>query len=61
MILADSQAYFPRRTAKVLTLNEDFRIIAQCADVERMMHAITTHPERLFSLRLRCVRTWDGC
>jgi len=44
IILADSQAIFRAGTAKVLAMDEDFRIIAQCADLERMLHAITTFP-----------------
>jgi DNA-binding NarL/FixJ family response regulator len=44
VILADSQAIFCAGTAKVLAMDGDLRIIAQCADVERMMHAITTSP-----------------
>jgi DNA-binding NarL/FixJ family response regulator len=44
IILADSQAIFRAGTAKVLASNDDFRIIAQCSDTERMMHAATTFP-----------------
>jgi DNA-binding NarL/FixJ family response regulator len=44
VILADSQAIFRAGTAKVLALDDDVRIIAQCSDVERMMHAISTFP-----------------
>jgi DNA-binding NarL/FixJ family response regulator len=44
IILADSQAIFRAGTAKVLAMDEDFRIIAQCTDLERMYHAITTFP-----------------
>lgn len=44
IILADSQAIFRAGTAKVLSMDEDLRIIAQCTDVERMMHAITSFP-----------------
>ena len=44
IILADSQAIFRAGTAKVLAVDEDFRIIAQCSDIERMMHAATTFP-----------------
>jgi DNA-binding NarL/FixJ family response regulator len=44
MILADSQAIFHAGTAKVLAMDEDLRIVAQCADVERMMHAIIAFP-----------------
>ncbi|MGA8043884.1 MAG: response regulator transcription factor [Terracidiphilus sp.] len=44
IILADSQAIFRAGTAKVLAMDEEMRIIAQCTDVERLMHAITTFP-----------------
>ena len=44
IILADSQDIFRAGTAKVLAMDEDLRIVAQCPDVERMMHAITTFP-----------------
>ena len=44
IILADSQAIFRAGTAKVLATDEDMRIIAQCNDLDRMYHAITTFP-----------------
>lgn len=44
IILADSQAIFRAGTAKVLAMNEDLRIIAQCSDLDRMYHAISTFP-----------------
>lgn len=44
IILADSQAIFRAGTAKVLATNDDLRIIAQCADLERLKHAIDTFP-----------------
>lgn len=47
VILADSQAIFRAGTAKVLALDETLRIIAQCSDPERMMHAITTFPSAI--------------
>ncbi len=55
IILADSQAIFRAGTAKVLAMDEDFRIIAQCADLERMMHAISSFPGAivLFASSLR--------
>ncbi len=55
IILADSQAIFRAGTAKVLAMDEDLRIIAQCADLERMLHAITTFPGAivLFASSLR--------
>ena len=55
IILADSQAIFRAGTAKVLATDEDMRIIAQCSDLERMYHAITTFPGSivLFAAALR--------
>jgi DNA-binding NarL/FixJ family response regulator len=55
IILADSQAIFRAGTAKVLAMDEDFRIIAQCADLDRMLHAIATFPGAivLFATSLR--------
>jgi DNA-binding NarL/FixJ family response regulator len=55
IILADSQAIFRAGTAKVLAMDEDFRIIAQCADLERMLHAISSFPGAivLFASSLR--------
>jgi DNA-binding NarL/FixJ family response regulator len=47
IILADSQAIFRAGMAKVLGTDDDFRIIAQCSDTERMMHAATTFPGAL--------------
>jgi DNA-binding NarL/FixJ family response regulator len=47
IILADSQAIFRAGTAKVLAMDEDLRIIAQCTDLERMYHAITTFPSAI--------------
>ena len=44
IILADSQVIFRAGTAKVLAMDEDLHIVAQCGDVERMMHAVTTFP-----------------
>jgi len=55
IILADSQAIFRAGTAKVLAMDEDLRIIAQCTDLDRMQHAITTFPGAivLFASALR--------
>ena len=44
VILADSQAIFRAGTAKVLAMEDDFRIIAQCVDLDRMFHAVSTFP-----------------
>jgi DNA-binding NarL/FixJ family response regulator len=44
IILADSQAIFRAGTAKVLAMEDDLRIIAQCTDLDRMFHAISTFP-----------------
>lgn len=55
VILADSQAIFRAGTAKVLAMDEDLRIIAQCTDLDRMFHAISTFPGSivLFAASLR--------
>ncbi len=42
IILADNQAIFRTGTAKVLAMEDDLRIIAQCPDLPRLYHAITT-------------------
>lgn len=42
IILADNQAIFRAGTAKILAMEDDFRIIAQCADAERLLPAIDT-------------------
>ena len=47
IILADSQAIFRAGTAKVLAMDEDLRIIAQCTDLERMYHAVSTFPSAI--------------
>jgi DNA-binding NarL/FixJ family response regulator len=47
LILADSQAIFRAGTAKVLAMDEAFRIIAQCPDLDRMFHAVTTFPNSI--------------
>ncbi|MGH9598519.1 MAG: response regulator transcription factor [Terracidiphilus sp.] len=44
IILADSQAIFRAGTAKVLAMDDDLRIIAQCNDLDRVYHAVTTFP-----------------
>lgn len=70
VILADSQAIFRAGTAKVLAMDEDMRIIAQCTDLERMMHAIATFPGSIVLLaaslrpdmqRLRTLLESTGC
>lgn len=40
IILADNQAIFRAGTAKILAMEDDFRIIAQCPDHERLYQAI---------------------
>ncbi len=42
VILADNQAIFRTGTAKVLSMEDDFRIIAQCPDAERLQSALVT-------------------
>ena len=40
IILADSQAIFRAGAAKVLAVEDDFRIVAQCENAERMLAAV---------------------
>jgi DNA-binding NarL/FixJ family response regulator len=40
IILADSQAIFRAGAAKVLAVEDDFRIVAQCENTERMIAAV---------------------
>ena len=42
IILADNQAIFRAGTAKILAMEDDFRIIAQCPDSERLYHSVET-------------------
>src|SRR5450432_2059968 len=42
VIIADNQAIFRAGTAKVLAMEDDIRIIAQCADGDRLFHAVDT-------------------
>ncbi|HEX3986024.1 MAG TPA: response regulator transcription factor [Acidobacteriaceae bacterium] len=42
LILADNQAIFRAGTAKILAMEDDFRIIAQCSDPERLFPALET-------------------
>ncbi|HEX4006609.1 MAG TPA: response regulator transcription factor [Acidobacteriaceae bacterium] len=42
LILADNQAIFRAGTAKILAMEDDFRIIAQCSEAERLFPALDT-------------------
>ncbi|MFP5227084.1 MAG: response regulator transcription factor [Acidobacteriota bacterium] len=42
LILADNQAIYRAGTAKILAMEDDFRIIAQCAEADRLYPAIDT-------------------
>jgi len=42
IILADNEAIFRAGAAKVLAMEDDLRIIAQCPDCPRLYHAVTT-------------------
>ena len=42
LILADNQAIFRAGTAKILAMEDDFRIIAQCSEAERLYPALET-------------------
>src|ERR1700744_1076644 len=42
LILADNQAIYRAGTAKILAMEDDFRIIAQCSEAERLFPALDT-------------------
>jgi DNA-binding NarL/FixJ family response regulator len=42
IILADNQAIFRAGAARVLAMEDDMRIVAQCGDSERLMQAVST-------------------
>ena len=50
IILGDSQAIFRAGMAKVLAVEEDFRIVAQCSDLEHLNHAMQTQPASVILL-----------
>ena len=43
LILADNQSIFRAGAARVLALEEDIRIVAQCSDVPRLRSAVDAH------------------
>ncbi len=45
LILADVQPIYRAGIGRLLAAESDFRIVAQCSDLERTLHAITTFPE----------------
>ena len=55
IILADDQAIFRAGTARVLALEDDMRIVAQCEDGARLATALTNHGSAIviFSTGLR--------
>ncbi|MHB1700116.1 MAG: response regulator transcription factor [Acidobacteriaceae bacterium] len=55
IILADNQAIFRAGAARVLALEEDMRIVAQCDDASRLLHAIESFSSTitLFASSLR--------
>lgn len=44
IVLADSETLFRAGIAKVLAVEEDLRVVAQCADVESMHNAVNAFP-----------------
>ena len=54
IILADNQAIFRAGIAKVLASEEDFRVAAQCADLERLLLSVDAYRSSIVLLRPRC-------
>jgi DNA-binding NarL/FixJ family response regulator len=50
IILADNQAIFRAGAARVLALEEDMRIVAQCEDLTRLSHAIDANRKAIVLL-----------
>ena len=57
IILADNQAIFRASIAKVLASEEDFRVAAQCADLERLLLSVDAYRSSivLFASALRAI------
>ena len=47
VIVADTQALFRAGIVRVLSGEEEFRIVAQCGDWKMLFHAVSTHPESI--------------
>jgi len=43
IILADTQTIFRTGAARVLSMEEDFKIVAQCSDLQKLMEAVVGH------------------
>jgi DNA-binding NarL/FixJ family response regulator len=58
IILADNQAIFRAGAARVLALEDDMRIVAQCEDLGRLMHALDAYRNAILlfscSMQLDC-------
>ncbi len=65
IILADNQAIFRAGTAKILAMEDDFRIIAQCSEPDRLIPAIETFRGATVifaaALRLPVVQVVEKC
>ena len=62
LILADNQAIFRAGAARVLALEDDMRIVAQCEDMEKLFAAIEMLSRRIRSRWLpACVRISGPC
>ena len=44
MILSDNQSVFRTGTARILAVEDDFRIVGQCDDLSRLMKAVSSFP-----------------
>ena len=60
IILADNQAIFRAGAARVLALEEDMLIVAQCEDSLRLLKAIDAHPGALVLFSLGVAVDVDG-
>ena len=59
IILADSQAIFRAGAAKVLAVEDDFRIVAQCENTDRMLAAVESFRANVLIFSTAMQYAWD--
>lgn len=59
IILADNQAIFRAGAARVLAMEDDIRIVAQCTESDRLLQAISSHRGATVLVSTAMVPDWD--
>lgn len=60
IILADNQAIFRAGAARVLAMEDDFRLVAQCAENERLTQAVMNHKGAIVVLTSAMHPDWQS-